>query len=275
MMQHFKINPLFFVVVTISCLTNGFSIFLITYVSLILHEGIHLWFLCKHKIPIRKISLEPFGISIQTERNMPENPIIYLSAPIGNFLVAGCFFLSDIWFHFPLCSQWILANLCLGMVNLLPILPLDGGRALLLYLEKRTNKDQAKKRMNLLGLFFTIPLIGCLLILFLKANGGFGITIILIFLCYTLLSGNRLYEYKKLKSTAFRTEKGNLKDAVSVEYLGVPWDYPAEKLLKNFRGEKYHVINVFRNGKLLKTVTETQILNSVLANKRNLIVLEC
>ena len=49
----------------------------------------------------------------------------------------------------------------------------------------------------------------------------------------------------------------------------------ATKLLKKFQGERYYVVNIFRDGILLKTVTETQILNRILSTDRNLTVLEC
>ena len=275
MMKHIRINPLFFLVVALSLVSKNMVMFLITYSALFIHEAIHLWFLCKKRIPVRKITLEPFGISIQTERKMPENAMVYLSAPIGNLLIAACFLLSYIYFHTPLYPQWVLANLSLGLVNLLPVLPLDGGRALLLYLEKFLGKRDAKKRMYQISILLCIPLALGIMILFFITNKNSGIIIILVFLCYSILSGNRLLEYKKLHTNAFRSKKASFQEAINVEHLGVPWNYPAKKLLKQFRGEKYYVINVFRDGILLKTITETQILNRILVSEKNLTVSEC
>lgn len=275
MMKHIHINPLFFLVIALSLISQNIVMFLVTYSALFIHEAIHLWFLCKQRIPVRKISLEPFGISIQTDRKMPENTMVYLSAPIGNLLIAACFLLGCIWFQTPLYPQWILANLSLGLVNLLPVLPLDGGRALLLYLERHLGKSNAKKRMYQVSTLFCIPLVLGIMLLFLTTNKSSGTIIILVFLCYSLLSGNRLLEYKKLHTNAFRTKKASFQEAIAVEHLGVPWNYPAKKLIKKFRGEKYYVVNVFRDGILLKTVTETQILNRILLSEKNLTVSEC
>ncbi|MBE7019318.1 MAG: hypothetical protein E7413_05530 [Ruminococcaceae bacterium] len=275
MMKHIRINPLFFLVVALSWISKNIVMFLVTYSALFIHEAIHLWFLCKKRIPVREITLEPFGISIQTDRKIPENIIVYLSAPIGNLLIAFCFILSYIWLRTPLYPQWILANLSLGFVNLLPVLPLDGGRALLLYLEKHFGKTNAKKRMYQISMILILPLILGIMVLFFITDKSSGIIIILVFLCYLLLSGNRILEYKKLHTNAFRTNKASFRDAIVVEHLGVPWDYPAKKLIKQFRGEKYFVVNVFRNGILLKTVTETQILNRILLSEKNLTISEC
>ena len=275
MRGHIRINPLLLITLILAWQMNYLSIFLITYGCLLFHESIHLWFLCKYKVPVRKITLEPFGISIRTQQKAPENAVIYLSAPIGNFCLAACLILSHLWFYVPLYSQWILANLSLGLVNLLPLLPLDGGRALQLTLEKRIGKKRAKKSMDLLGILILIPLTLGFLILIAKTGGSFGLVTIFIFLCYTLLSGNRPWEYKKLHQTAFRIEKGKFSEAISVEHLGVNWNYPAKKLLKKFQGEKYYVVNVFRDGILLKTLTETQILNRILACEQNITVSEC
>ena len=275
MIKHIRINPLFFVIVFVAYQLGSLSDFLITYLCLLLHEGIHLWFLSKHQIPVRQITVEPFGISLKTQRKMPENPMVYLSAPIGNLLLGSGFLLGHFLLKIPLYSQWILANFGLGFINLFPILPLDGGRALLLFLEKRYGKDRAKRKINLIGFILLIPAIITLTVLIIHTGGSFGMITVFIFLCYTVLSGNRLYEYQKLRKNAFRNEKGNFRDALLVEHLGVPWDYPAKKLLKEFRGEKYYVVNVFREGILLKTVTETQILNRILSTDRNLKISEC
>ncbi len=275
MMKHIRVNPLFLIIILIAYQLGSLADFLITYLCLLLHEGIHLWFLAKHQIPVRQITVEPFGISIKTQRKMPENPMVYLSAPIGNLLLGSTLLLCRFLLKLPLYSQWIVANFSLGFINLLPILPLDGGRAFLLYLEKRLKKERAKRIVNLIGMIVPIPAIIGLAYLMIHSGGSFGMITVFVFLCYTILSGNRLYEYQKLRKNAFRTEKGSFRDALSVEHLGVPWDYPANKLLKEFRGEKYYVINIFREGVLLKTVTETQILNRILATDRNLKVFEC
>lgn len=275
MIRHFMINPLFFVVVFISWYTGSLASFLITYASLIFHEGIHLYFLCQHKIPVQKITVEPFGISIETDRKTPQNAMIYLSAPIGNLLVAGIFIFLQFWQRSSMYTQWILANISLGLVNLLPILPLDGGRILLLQMEQKYDKEKAKKRMHFLSCALLVPLISIAVFLTGKTNCSFGLILVLIFICYTLLSGNRLLSYKKLKNQAFRNENSTFQTVQKVEHLGVRWDYPAKKLLKNFCGEKYYIINIFQNGKLLKTVTETQIVNKILTTDRNITVLEC
>lgn len=275
MMKHFKVNPLFFLVTFLSWYTGSFASFLITYISLVFHEGIHLYFLAKHQIPVRKIVIEPFGISIETARRMPQNAIVYLSAPIGNLLVAGILILLQLWQKNLVYAQWIIANLCLGLVNLLPILPLDGGRVLLLKIEQKYGKEEAKKRMVFFSCALLVPLILVTVFLIGKTDGSFGLLLVLIFICYTLLSGNRLFTYKKLKNQAFRNENGAFQTVQEVEHLGVRWDYPARKLLKNFCGEKYYIINIFKDGTLLKTVTETQILNKILTTEKNITVLEC
>ena len=275
MIKHIRINPLFFAVVILAYWMGNLSAFMVTYLALLLHEGIHLWFLEKEQIPVREITIEPFGISIRTQQKMPENSRVYLSAPIGNLIISVVFMLGNKYVTLPFSSQWILSNLSLGFVNLLPILPLDGGRALLLYLEKHMEKESAKKKVQFLSAIVWIPvLLGCMFLMF-QEGGNLSIIIVLIFLCYTFLSGNRLYEYQTMKKSVFRTEKGCFQETVFVEHLGVPWNYPAKKLLKKFRGEKYYVVDIFRDGILIKTVTETQILNRILATNHNLNVSEC
>ena len=137
------------------------------------------------------------------------------------------------------------------------------------------SKEIAKKKMHRLSAIILIPIFLGFLLLIFCAGGSFSMITVLIFLCYTLLSGNRFYEYQKMKKSAFRAERAEFQDTVCVEHLGVAWNYPARKLVKKFQGDKYYVVDIFRDGILLKTITETQILNRILTTDRNLNVIEC
>ncbi|MBQ7792225.1 MAG: hypothetical protein IJ367_01870 [Clostridia bacterium] len=271
-MKHIKLSPFFVLAVLLAYLSKNLHTFLITYASLLFHEGVHLLLLCKKQILIHKIVLEPFGISIETEQSAPKSIGVYLWAPLCNLLAAGA-----IWFlyqknPFPYGGDWFFANLLLGSFNLIPCLPLDGGRALELYLARRFGEVSAKQSIQMLSLSLSALVIVAGLWLMWYTKYNISLVIIGIFLLYTALSQNRLTLEKNICN---RTKIKHLQDALPVCYLCANWDSPARKVIGKFRGDRYYIVNVIKNGEIIKTVTETGILQKLLSCDGNLLLYEC
>lgn len=132
-----KISPLFFVTLFI-CLFFGEPIyFLITYISLTVHELVHLFFLYKENVTVSFITLEAFGISIKTKESGFLRPLVYLSAPVFNIVVSFLLYILYKITSNSLFLSFSATNFVLGFFNLLPILPLDGGRAVLTVVKQK------------------------------------------------------------------------------------------------------------------------------------------
>lgn len=94
--------------------------------------------------------------------------LIFLSGPIFNFIFAIIFFKMEIFYEFSFYMFY--TNLLLGCINLLPILPLDGGNILDCILEDRFNFEIARKISLIVSKFviILISLIYCFAIFYLK-----------------------------------------------------------------------------------------------------------
>lgn len=274
-MKHIKINPLLPVVIIIAYCTHSLYLFLATYLSLLFHECVHLYFLCKKKILLRRIVLEPFGVCIQTEHEPPDKMWVYLSAPLSNLLIAGGIWLIYQYRPFPHAADWFFANLCLGIFNLVPCLPLDGGRALELFFVRKHGEAEAKRKMGLLSLSLSSSVIVAGLWLLWYTKYQYSLIVIGIFLLYCCLCQNKLTLYQSITQTANRQKHGNFDKSRPVCYLGAPWNLPARKLIADFRGDKYYVIHVIKEGEIIKTVTETRILNKILCCDGELLLHQC
>lgn len=122
----------------------------------VLHELAHSLVARRHGVPVLEIELLPIGGISKMERS-PDNPgielRIALAGPVASVLLGGAFAglatLAGVPMWPPtLYGGGVLARLCwvnllLAGFNLVPALPLDGGRVLRAVLEERTDRERA------------------------------------------------------------------------------------------------------------------------------------
>jgi len=114
---------------------------LAVFVCVALHELGHAVAALRHDIPIRGITLYPFGGIARMARNPPQGMVevvIASAGPAVNLAIAGTLFVFSAGavvspggsFALRLLSMLFWANVILAVFNLLPAFPLDGGRVL-------------------------------------------------------------------------------------------------------------------------------------------------
>ena len=120
---------------------------LLFFFSILFHEMSHSIVATKMGIPVEKISLFIFGGMAQIEKE-PDKPktefLMSIAGPLASFVLAGLF--GIIWAFtkniapVAVSAQYLtLINIVLGVFNLLPGYPLDGGRVLRSIIWKATN----------------------------------------------------------------------------------------------------------------------------------------
>jgi Zn-dependent protease len=106
------------------------------FVSVLLHELGHSIIALRYKIPVRNITLFIFGGVAQITSEPPTAMAefwIAIAGPVVSFLLAGVFYLLEFIFQsltplFALMKYLAYINATLGLFNLIPGFPLDGGR---------------------------------------------------------------------------------------------------------------------------------------------------
>lgn len=161
-----KVNP-FFIVLLVAAFFYGKLLEAVVLFAIVLwHESFHVVMAKARGLHVTDIELLPFGGVARLEALLQLNPqiewIVAIVGPLSNliliFLGYALFPYLDVdptWFDF-----FIQANLGMAVFNLIPVLPLDGGRVLRSVLVKRHGFKEATRIAAVLGQGFSVVLVG-------------------------------------------------------------------------------------------------------------------
>ncbi|HET7628321.1 MAG TPA: site-2 protease family protein [Bacillales bacterium] len=135
-MSKLKIHPFFWLVLASGVFTGHFYEVLMVFSIVFVHEMGHVGAAVFFRWKIEQVELLPFGGVAKTDEhgNRPlfEETIVILAGPAQHLLLSGLayFFYRTSFFDTGDFRTFMLYNLTLLFFNLLPVLPLDGGRLL-------------------------------------------------------------------------------------------------------------------------------------------------
>ncbi|MDI9476800.1 MAG: M50 family metallopeptidase [Natronincolaceae bacterium] len=130
-----KISYLIFFILIFSMFFNYFSRLMVLIVVILIHELAHCCVCVYYGIGISEIEIFIFGGVAKFQKYIEENPkqeiIIALAGPVSNFILVVIMLLIMNEFNIGanyMIQLFLTANAAIGLFNLIPILPLDGGR---------------------------------------------------------------------------------------------------------------------------------------------------
>jgi len=214
---------------------------------------------------IGKIKLLITGAVLEAESDefsFTDEIYIALSAPLFNLSVS--IFILCLWWIKPeiynFTQDILVINLSIFLFNILPVFPLDGGRVLLAFLSKNTNRKSAVVITKIVAILLSI-LIFILFIfsLFFKPNFSVGIMAITLFV--GAISEDKNASYKRL---FFSQRKRNRIKKVGVETRLVMVSEKASyaTIIKHISARFFTIfLFVDENFNVVKTLNENQILS--------------
>jgi stage IV sporulation protein FB len=138
----------FFLFLCFNLQHGNLSFTLLALAALLIHELSHI--LCCELLgyPVREFSLNPISGCLKIDPSFLMNPnaelLIAGAGPIVNLLmVGGVLYLRFLGVHNIFLASWLQINLLIGIINLIPVNPLDGGRIFHAWLSKYTGLKNA------------------------------------------------------------------------------------------------------------------------------------
>ncbi len=234
-----------------------------------LHETSHILVSFGLGIPITGIGIHPFGISARLKDPIIKSPLkeilIAFTGPFVNFFLSFVLFL--VYQIYP--REWLWysqnASLAMGLFNLIPCLPLDGGRILRAILTLGSDALSAWQTALRLSRFVSIFLFSIGIFLLLTTPFQFSLLMISAFLLGNLCLEEKSISHQALREILYYKEKPEREALNPTSVLTAYQSLPARKLLRKLSYHKYYQIQVLDdNQNIVGTLTESQILDALL-----------
>ena len=128
--------------------------------SILAHEFAHILVGRRYGVESHQVTVFGLGMAVTMDSVEKGESVISIAGPLMNFLIASLIFLSQMWFPVLAAFEPLLtiaiANVILGVFNLAPIYPLDGGRVLRGILTHWMNRLKATKVVAIVGTVFAV-----------------------------------------------------------------------------------------------------------------------
>lgn len=183
--------------------------------SILLHEAAHSAVACAFGKPPQEIEITPLGalMRLEDEASLPLGKRIAMLAagPLASLLL--CWIALGLtqcgWLDAAVGRSFFCCNLLLALGNLLPVLPLDGGRMLALLLSLRLPGETIHRIMRVGGTAAGLGCIGLNLMLSLRYGGwNFSCAMVGCFLMYSATVSTTSYALAELRQ--FMDKKSRL-----------------------------------------------------------------
>lgn len=271
-----KINLLFFLSLLFFLIFGYFYYTLISFVIVFLHEVSHTIVANLLGYRAEEIEIFPLGGVVKLDKLIGSNPkheiLIAIVGPLSNLVLAmiSYFFIKKYFIDNYYLSYFIYANTVIAVTNLLPILPLDGGRVCRAYLSYLLGTRKATNCLVVISKIIILFLFGVGIYLSTYNKVNIIISFVAIFLYIAIRKEKEMaififmQEIMEKKKILFN--KGILKTKHLVAIEGTP----AKKVINRFKPSIYHIVTVLdEESNVIGVVTENDMINGVMKHGLN------
>ncbi|WP_059040909.1 site-2 protease family protein [Paenibacillus rubinfantis] len=268
-------HPLFVMVMLMSVLTGHFLELLALFAIVFVHEMGHVVAARMYGIKVLSVQMLPFGgVAVMEDAGditAGREMAIALAGPLQNLLLIGASLLlhaAGLW-DGPFLNYFIQSNLLIALFNLLPILPLDGGKISQAICSLALPYYATLIWSYRISLLFSALLLAYSFLPLLLGLGGMQLNLLMIglFLLYSNLTDYRNIPYRFLRFLVNRDRSfsRHLMTGTLAQPIVAEKTKPLDHILRLFKREKYHFVYVMNHqGNIVAVVPEQRVISSFL-----------
>lgn len=264
-----KLSVLTIPVIAFCIIADMYMMLTIAFVSLTLHELCHVYMARRLCISVDSIDIQPCGFAAKMgDKDIPiKDEFAIASCGPAFSIVCGCICLSVIRlfeFQTELLFSFAIFNLTLGAVNLLPVIPLDGGRMLRALLSTHISPRKCHRLCCFIGLMISFAVCVCGAYCYMKGIVNFSLPVIGILMLLGTLS--EFWHSDKIQLSAIMRRSNTLQSGkrLQVCYHAFSCTTDVKTVMSLLNANKYNIIDVIDNNmNVIATIDEGQLFDSV------------
>lgn len=264
-----KIN-LLMIPVVVGLFVIGMGDIVLYYIpTVLIHEWAHVIFASALGMTISEMELFPFGCAAKLQCfavSRAKEIVVAAAGPAANMVTAcAVFFIDKYGFEIIMADKLISANLALAAVNMLPALPLDGGRIVRAIFATFMGYKRATRVTAVAGIFFAVVLLGVgVWALFFDAlNPSFFI--MGVFLCLAAVKELKSAPYTLIRDFTSKREAFGKRKTLNINRFAAMQTETLREIMREFEAGKYNIVTVLdKDLGVLGELDERQILSGML-----------
>lgn len=250
-----RVHPLTAVLILICFLMGQIKLLAAAYAVMTLHEMAHLVASLCIGLKPESITIAPFGIQLRLKSRLicsaADELILYAAGPLVNGALA------------LLCAyagyeQLYRLNMSLFIMNLLPVMPLDGGMIVRRLIMCRASSEAAQKIMMALSAVFALMFAAVSAAVWYAGGAGITAAVMSLFLIGNMLTSGEKYSPEFIFAISGAAKRSN-----KVKIVIVDEKNSYIKAARSISPGHTTLAAVAQNGKLKEIVGETDILNRI------------
>lgn len=255
-------NLLFFLLIIIYCIYGDVLKTIYFFSFIVIHECAHYLILRYYKIDIKKIELYPFGGKLTYNYKYVDRAseiCIYAAGPAANILLGFVLYVMNV------DTFYINANFFLALLNLIPVLPLDGGRILRSFLINHIPYEKATNILCKAAYLLSFVMVVCSINKSVLFKGNISLCIFAVFISIAAYKENKTSIYMFMRDIAYKKEILLKKRTMNLRIITALKNNSIKETYKKFLYGQYHIVYVMNEDLTKYTpITETQIFNAAL-----------